>query len=216
MSEWSGSNNVCARLHQILSALPTFPITRPPAGLPENGVYFLFENGEAGHGIERIVRVGSHNRDGNLATRLREHLTRNKDRSIFRQHIGHALLRRSNDPYTEIWQINFTTRKSRESKSHLRNESRQQEIEAAVSTYIEGAFHVRVLSAANAQSATNLEKLCIAAVSSCGTCQPSRSWLGLDARDRRIRESGLWQIQHLKGKQLSEDALNELAMDLGA
>jgi hypothetical protein len=43
--------------------------------LPENGIYFFYEDGEFwGHGGEklRIVRVGTH-KDGNFRSRIMEH-----------------------------------------------------------------------------------------------------------------------------------------------
>ena len=47
---------------------------RPLAKVPPNGVYVLFEMGEEGHGGERIVRIGTHTGQNNLAPRIREHL----------------------------------------------------------------------------------------------------------------------------------------------
>lgn len=205
------TQNACGQLHQHISVLPKFPIAGLPTTLPLDGVYFLFEKGELGHGMDRIVRIGSHTGQGNLAARLREHLTLNKDRSIFRKHIGRALLKRQNDPYAEIWEIDFTTREEREKKGHLRNESRQQEIEAAVSAYIEKNFRVCVISMPDADAAIELEELCIATVASCDECSASISWLGRAATHEKIRESGLWQIQHLNGsRHLTSEHLEEI------
>ena len=76
----------CQYLHETLSRLPRLK-REALINVPKNGIYILFENGEEAHGGERIVRIGTHRGQDNLAPRIRAHLyTHNKDRSIFRKH----------------------------------------------------------------------------------------------------------------------------------
>jgi hypothetical protein len=69
----------------------------------------------------RIVRVGTH-RDGNFGSRIAEHFLLNErkmaftqdqprphDRSIFRCHIGGALLTKAGDPYLPVWAVDLKT-----------------------------------------------------------------------------------------------------------
>ncbi len=66
--------DLCRWLRDQLERLPVvhpFDLNR----LPENGIYFFYEKGEAwGHGGERprIVRIGTH-REGNFRKRIAEH-----------------------------------------------------------------------------------------------------------------------------------------------
>src|SRR5690349_6728892 len=79
----------CSELHGVVrrGTLHSFPFDG--ARLPKNGIYVLFERGEVGHGGSRIVRVGTHRGDGELPSRLLQHFVmENKDRSIFRKHMG--------------------------------------------------------------------------------------------------------------------------------
>ena len=79
-------SEACHYLHDTLSRLPRLK-REDLAHIPQNGIYVLFENGEQGHGGDRIVRVGTHRGRNNLPGRIREHLYKaNKDRSIFRKH----------------------------------------------------------------------------------------------------------------------------------
>jgi hypothetical protein len=63
----------CQYLHDTLSQLPRYR-REDLAKVPANGIYVLFEHGERGHRVERIVRIGTHRGQNNLALRIREHL----------------------------------------------------------------------------------------------------------------------------------------------
>lgn len=195
--------DACGRLHQVLNDLPRYSLLQLDNQVPSDGVYFMFESGEEGHEGQRIVRIGSHTGKGNLASRLREHVRLNKDRSIFRKHVGRALLQRDNDPYLAIWNLDLTARKAREEYGHRIDKTKQASIEGSVSAYIEGNFTVSILAASDSDAACRLEERCIGTVSSCPHCAPSAAWLGRHA-DPRIAQSGLWQIMHLYGKGLEE------------
>jgi hypothetical protein len=143
---------------------------------------------------------------------LREHVRLNKDRSIFRKHIGRALLQRDKDPYLAIWNLDFTTKKAREEYGYRIDKTKQAAIEDSVSAYIEGNFTVSILAASDSDAACRLEKRCIGTVSSCSHCAPSTAWLGRYAAPR-IAQSGLWQIMHLYGEGLEERDLHGAPRD---
>ena len=99
-------SETCKKLHEVFSALPRFGTGYENSQVPANGIYIVFEKGEKAHGTDRIVRVGTHTGEGNLSQRLNEHLyTPNKDRSIFRKHIGRCLLAAENNPLLEQWNL---------------------------------------------------------------------------------------------------------------
>ncbi len=189
----------CAHLHEVLRHLVRHPFPTPDKGIPVNGLYFMFETGETGHEGERVVRIGSHTGNGNLGARLREHITQNKDRSIFRKNIGRALLSRDHDPFLEAWDFDMTKRHDRDRYKHLVDPAKQAKVEQAVSDYIGKHVSVSVIATPDRDIALKLERLCIATVSLCGSCGASSGWLGDFSPKQKIRASGLWQEHHLFG-----------------
>ena len=186
----------CRELHRICSSKQRFTFPYDPAMIPPDGLYVLFEEGETGHGADRIVRVGSHTGDRRLSQRLGEHFVReNKDRSIFRKNIGRALLNREGDPFLEQWNLDLTSRKAKEQYQHLVDFGRQRELEEQVTAYIQDHLSFVVFRVEDAQRRRTLELNMISTVSLCEECRPSPDWLGLQSPVEKIRESGLWQVQ---------------------
>jgi len=218
----------CAQLHNMLERLPLFSYPFDTAELPMNGIYFFYEEGElCDHtGLKpRIVRVGTH-RDGNFRTRISEHFLPDErkmkftadqpaphDRSIFRKHVGRALLNKAGDPYLSVWELEFTTRKARDAARHLRNVQKEVEIEREVTQILRQTFCFRFIEIpeqANRMGAQGLESAIIATVARCQVCAGSPKWLGIYAPNSKIRESGLWNIQHLNSLPLSDSQFEML------
>jgi hypothetical protein len=212
---------LCEWLHQRLDALPLFSYPLDVAALPNNAIYFFYENGEfCGHQAAklRIVRVGTH-RDRNFRSRIAEHFllderkmvfthdqTAPNDRSIFRNHIGRALLNRVRDPYLSMWRINFTERKTRDIKGHLRDISKEVAIEKEVTQILRQQFSFRYVEIADEMQRMGnqgLERALIGTLASCPQCKPSDGWLGRYSPDAPIRKSGMWLIHHLRAAPLS-------------
>jgi len=83
----------CSSVHKLTNELEKHSFPFDESTIPMNGVYVLFQKGEKGHQLDRIVRIGTHTGDNQLRSRLKQHfLFKNKDRSIFRKNIGRALL----------------------------------------------------------------------------------------------------------------------------
>lgn len=198
-------SEACHALHQSLSRLPRLRAGYAENRLPANGVYVVFEQGEQAHGVERIVRIGTHTGQGNLASRLREHLyTPNKDRSIFRKHVGRCLLNQRGDPLLSQWNISLTARKARELHSHRIDHRRLAKIEEEVSEWITGRFSFAILPLESKQQRLALEEALLSTLAACPLCQPSPEWLGRHhPSSDAIRQSGLWNIQRLKGVPLT-------------
>jgi hypothetical protein len=191
--------------------------------LPTNGIYFFYEHSEfSGHNAAqaRIVRVGTH-RNGNFRNRIAEHFLLNErkmeftvdqspphDHSIFRKHIGRALLSKNGDPYLSVWDTDFMKRKTLDAKKHLRNISKEVAIEKQVTQILREQFFFRFIEIEDEEQRIGkqgFERALIGALASCDLCGPSDNWLGRYSPDIRIRETGLWQVQHLKATPLSSD-----------
>jgi len=204
-------SQLCHELHQLFSHLPRLRFPFDESGIPLNGIYIVFEQGESGHGTDRIVRVGTHTGDNQLRSRLIEHfVNENKDRSIFRKNIGRAFMNRSGDPFLKQWNLDLTTRREREKYQNVIDFNKQKQVEKQVTEYIRGHFSLAVFRVDEKQRRLDLESKIISTVSWCEECFPSESWLGLHSPKVKIRQSGLWNVNELHKQPLSETDFGEL------
>ena len=212
-------SELCRWLHDQLSQLPMFRFPFHVDDLPQNGIYFFYEEGEVGgHGSDepRIVRIGSHRGQGNLRSRISETYLLDErrlgfgpdnakpaDRSIFRKNLGRALLNRAGDDYLKIWEIDFTTRRNRDRFRQLRDMEEELRLEESISRLLRDWFSFRVIAAHNQTERRELEKRLIGTVANCELCKPSQNWLGRFSPEPKIRVGNLWQVQHIKGHPVS-------------
>jgi hypothetical protein len=168
----------CNELHRIFSKMPTYQFPFDSSEIPRNGIYVLFEEGESAHGVNRIVRVGTHTGDDQLRSRLRQHFVEeNKDRSIFRKNIGRALLSKAQDPFLAQWEIDLTTRAARAQYADAINFDRLKGVEREVTSYIQSAFKFVVFRVDDKNKRLELESKLISTVSLCNVCSASAGWL---------------------------------------
>lgn len=210
----AGQSNVpdaCKWLHERLEKLPIVKFPFNLEDLPQNGIYFFYEQGEAwGHGGDhlRIVRIGSHTGRGNFRSRIaetylldetrldfNENSVKPADRSIFRKNIGRALLNRSSDDYLQVWDIDFTARTNRESFGHLRDIEKEKRLEHDISRMLRQRFCFRFIIVDDPIERTQHEKRLIGTIAQCKVCTPSEDWLGRHSPKQKIREGNLWQEQ---------------------
>ncbi len=206
--------------HQLYNAMKkhSLPQWFNEQGIPENGIYILFEKGEPAHSTDRIVRIGTHTGKNKLRSRLKEHLNENKDRSIFRKNIGRALLNKDNDTFIEQWNKNNLTKKNEKALDSNSVEFIKQEeiekiikkIEKRVTKYIIDNISFVAFQIDDKKKRLELESKIISTVSCCDECKPSPSWLGLSSPKEKIRKSGLWLENELWKNPLSESDLKEL------
>jgi hypothetical protein len=203
--------DACQYLHDRLSRLPRLK-REDLAKVPKNGIYVLFENGEQAHGGERIVRVGTHRGQNNLPGRIREHLYKtNKDRSIFRKHVGRCLLAKAGDPFLAQWEIDLTTKASRTLNEGKVDKARLQKVEADVTRYMVENFWFAVLRFDSEADRRDYEECLLSTIYQCSDCGPSAIWLGkFHPTSEVIRTCGLWNVQSLAGKVLSLDEAKRL------
>ena len=208
--------NLCAEFHALCNSRPTHSFPFDESKIPVNGIYVLFESGETAHDSNRIVRVGGHRGQDRLWPRLIEHfLTENKDRSVFRQHIGRAILTRDNDPFLEHWNIDLTPAENRQRYAGVIDMKKQATIEKAVTQYIQSHFSLVVFRVQDKQERAELEKRMIGTVAQCPACHASQGWLGRHHPNHNISSSGLWNIQQLKHSGLTADDLVQLKRIVG-
>src|SRR3989338_4251003 len=197
--------NDCDKIHKWANILRVFKFPFDETNTPLNGLYILFEKGERAHGVNRIVRIGTHTGQNQLRSRLRQHfLTENKDRSIFRKNIGRCILNKANDSFLEKWELDLTPKISRNKFSSSVDLVKQKAVEREVSKYMRDSFSFVVLQIDDKNNRLELESKIISTVSLCEKCKPSKNWLGLYSPKEKIRESGLWLVNELYKQPLSE------------
>jgi len=184
-------------------------------GWPRRGVYFFFEPGEFREDgrTSRIVRVGTHGlKEGSRSTlwgRLRQHRGSlggerpgggNHRGSIFRLHVGTAVLRREGlEGQYPTWGVGSSGKKVVRVHEHP--------IEKLVSEHIRSMSFLW-LEADDEPGPRSLrgyiERNSIALLSNHGRLSspeandpPSSMWLGAGCRSEGVRESGLWNSNHI-------------------
>lgn len=204
-------SKICSRIHELVHKLPIHRFPFDNRKIPLNGVYVLFQEGELGHGAQRIVRVGTHTGNNQLRSRLKQHfMNENKDRSIFRKNIGRAILTKNSDPFLNDWEIDLTTKKAKEKYASSINLDYQQSIEQKVSAYIQVNFTFVVFPFADKDTRLDIESKLISTVSLCNVCKHSSDWFGLYSPKDKIRESGMWLVNKLYQTGFTEQDLDYL------
>lgn len=204
-------SDVCKQLHEILNTGKRFNFSIDYDEIPENGIYVMFEKGEKAHGVDRIVRIGTHSGDKQLRSRIYQHFElENKNRSIFRKNIGRCILNQSHHPYLSTWELDTTSRKNKEAYSHLINREFERKIEKEISAYIQANFSFAILEVPTKADRLLYESRLIGTVSNCCDCAPSESWFGYNSPVEKIRKSGLWQVMELYAEPLNADELEHV------
>jgi hypothetical protein len=189
---------------------------------PRHGVYFFYEDGEdRADGSRRVVRVGTHALTATSQTtmwgRLRQHRGRlggrnpgggNHRASIFRAHVGTALIRSGDWPNGLLQAWVSSTQPPEWAKL-------EDQVERQVSHHIR-AMPLLWLPVPNHSNGASdrgyIEKNSIALLScrAGGTDRPGSRWLGHHANNEKVRQSGLWNSNHVDD-QYNPDYLTVLA-----
>lgn len=160
-------------------------------GVPKNGLYFWYEEAELGHGEKpRITRVGTHEKQGRLRARINQHFGGAREGSVFRKHLGGALMRVNTEPEAEVkaW---YEKRK----ENPRFNDPKFRYYEEEVTNQAKDSSY-RVLRVDDSNERLQMEEKLIALFSHCEACCPSKKWLGNHAYRKEICDSALWNINH--------------------
>ena len=185
------------------------------SGWPERGVYFFFEQGERRENRRelRVTRVGTHALKAGSGTSLWNRLSQHRGTvggnragggnhrgSIFRLHVGTALLARSHYP-TEIGQT-----WGRASSAGRDVVEAEHPLELDISEFIGSMpfLWLGVLDSSGPDSARGvIEANAVGLLSNRGGAPidpPSPKWLGCHAGSPAVRESGLWNVNYVDAR----------------
>lgn len=168
------------------------------SGIPKNGIYVFFENGESFEGMDRIVRVGTHTGDNQLPSRLRQHLVNeNKNRSVFRKNIGRAILVKEKPDYLDIWDLDTTSRINKEKNISRVDQNFEAELEKKISEYMQKKLTFSVIEVNNKRDRLLYESKIASTLNKSQILTPSENWLGNHSPKEKINNSGLWQVNEI-------------------
>lgn len=209
-------SDACARLHSLISKLPLLQFSDSLDAITGGwGLYFFSErtgldwersgHGDASSGITRIGISSTtssrieHHFDGAIPlAEISVETFCPKDRSIFRKHIGRALLNSPGHPhgaYLSVWDVDLTTKKARESQRSSRRIDVERAIEGEVSDILKSRFSFRSFKVPNGDVARQIESACVGIVSACPACRRSVGWLGRHHPRPGIANGKLWNVQ---------------------
>jgi hypothetical protein len=189
----------CRWLHDQLDFLRLFRYPFIKEELPDNGIYFFYEEGETwGHGGDnpRIVRIGTHKKDKNFQKRMCKHFSHRRRESVFRRNIGSALLKKNHDPYLATWEKN----------GKVLNKSKEHGLEKDITVILENKFSFRFIIVPEKEMRVGpegLERYLIGTVAKCDLCIPSSDWLGKNFPKDEIRRR-LWLTEHINERAINE------------
>jgi hypothetical protein len=186
---------ITEKVYSLVQFLPRFNYLTPGRDLLKDGIYIFFERGElvnlGGQSFDRIVRIGTHKGDSRFPGRIRQHygnknsLSGNKNGSVFRKHVGGALLRQKGpaDPRLKDWltQDGPTFR----------------EVEENVSQTLRDNFTFSCFRVDTKEDRLCLERALIAQLAQYPLGSACDSWLGRHADSGKIRQAGLWNTQQI-------------------
>lgn len=182
---------VCEIVHRELERLPSRK-GRAGRDVPKNGLYFWYEEDELTHGgKQRVTRVGTHKKADLLQKRINQHFRGPREGSVFRKHLGGALMRAAGEPNSQVkaWYQKRT-------ESPRFSDPKFKRLEQQVTEQARSASY-RVLRIDDPEKRLKMEEMLIGLFSQCKDCRPSQSWLGNYAYRKQIRDSGLWNVNYV-------------------
>lgn len=177
-----------------------------------NGLYVLFEKGEKYNGLDRIVRIGSHDGHDRLIKRLGNHFTSKLHRgSVFRKHIGRCYLNIEKDNYLEHWNRPFKSRVEKEIHAEFVDLEYEKQYEDMVTKHIHENLSFAVIPKIfNREYRDRIESGLISTLNQSTKKISSEKWLGNFHPDHRIRNAKIWNIEYLKHTPLDMTEFKEL------
>lgn len=195
-------------LHSHFNKLKRYKYPYNVDDFSNNGIYVMFEKGEVYNSLDRIVRIGSHREDNNLRKRLNEHFFKEAHRkSVLRKHIGRCLLTQDNQcDYLKYWNVTNKEKKKYQLEIDIDFEK---EYEIKITKFIRDRFSFIIIpNLIDKSRRERLEKALIATFAQSDKRLCSKKWLGNFHPNLKIKESKLWNLNHLNDNTLTQQELN--------
>ena len=202
-------------IHDTLLKYPRYDFSHLKEIPFKNGIYVMFEKGESFCSKERITRIGTHKTDNRLISRLRQHVGKSKNASIFLKNVGLSLLAKENSPYVDTYAVNTSNKKVIETLSGYNSEI-EMDITTRSADYIQSNFSFICIPVEEKTERLRLEEALISTL--CHdqefTDSISSAWLGLYSPKKVIRESGLWVSQGVNAAPITDEEFEKIESGL--
>jgi hypothetical protein len=185
--------------------------------IAKNGIYIMFEKGEKHLAFDRIVRIGSHTGPNRLFSRIDEHYIGDDHRdSIFRKHLGRCFLTIDKQTdYIKCWDLKIKKIVDKAKNFDKIKWELETKYENKITEYIKNKFTFIVIpNLTDEINRLRLEKGLIASFAQADERTISENWLGKFHPDSKISSSGLWNIQGIKGKPLTDKEIETIVLKL--
>ncbi len=178
----------CEKLHKLVNTLPVYSAKDiGKSDIPDDGVYFIMENGEYYKDSNRIVRIGFNKKKGNLHNKIHKVLW---DNSSFRKYLKSAI------------------------KKKFKNLKNDDEVNDALNEYIRKNIKIAFLKIRSSGVRKRIAGRALKSLETAKYYEPSPEWLGKNSSKLYVRKKGFWHLKNfksLKNRKLEEIDLEFLS-----
>ena len=176
-----------------------------------NGIYVVLDKKEKYKGMDRIVRIGTHDNDNKLIVRIKNHYKNGfKDSSFFRKNIGKSILSYNEHDYLYIWNINFNDKANESKYGQLRDMEVESVLEEKISNYMKERFEFVCFEVEESKDRYRLEEGIISTIYNDEEFDSSEKWLGKYSPMDEIRDSKMWISKIYDNAKLNESELRKV------
>ena len=176
-----------------------------------NGIYIVLDKKEKYKDMDRIVRIGTHDKDNKLIVRIKNHYKNGfKDSSFFRKNIGKSILSYNEHYYLYIWNINFNDKVNESKYAELRDMEVESILEEKISDYMEERFEFVCFEVEELKDRYRLEEGLISTIYHDKEFDSSYNWLGKYSPMDEIRDSKMWVSKGFDKAQLNESEFRKV------
>lgn len=176
-----------------------------------NGIYIVLDKKEKYKDMDRIVRIGTHDKDNKLIVRIKNHYKNGfKDSSFFRKNIGKSILYYNKHNYLHIWNINFNDKINESKYAQLRDMEVESILEEKISNYMKERFEFVCFQVEELKERYRLEEGLISTICHDKEFDSSANWLGKYSPMDEIKNSKMWVSKGFDKVQLNESELRNI------
>ncbi|MCC3869571.1 DUF6884 domain-containing protein [Terrisporobacter mayombei] len=176
-----------------------------------NGIYIVLDKKEKYNDMDRIVRIGTHDKDNKLIVRIKNHYKNGfKDSSFFRKNIGKSILSYNEHYYSYIWNINFNDKINESKYAQLRDMEVESILEEKISNYMKERFEFVCFEVEELKERYRLEEGLISTIYHDNEFDSSDNWLGKYSPMDEIRDSKMWISKGFDNAKLNESEFRKV------
>ena len=176
-----------------------------------NGIYIVLDKKEKYKGMDRIVRISTHDNDDKLIDRIKSNYKNGfKDSSFFRKNIGKSILSYNEHDYLHTWNINFNDKANENKYAELRDLEVETILEEKISNYMKERFEFVCFEVEELKERYRLSEGLISTICHDKDFESSDKWLGRYSPMAEIRDSKMWVSKGIDNPKLNESEFRKI------